>query len=345
MRRLRVLNLGMSTPLRSQACYHGIAEAMQPDDDAVLILTRPSARYLSLGLHQDANAELDLEQCHALGLSVIRRHTGGGSVLLGPDQLFFHFITPHRHAPQAPRDLYPWFIEPISRCYQRLGIAAHWVAPNDIQVAGRKIGGTGAARINHASVLVGSFLGDFDHDLMAHCIRAPSPEYRQWYARAMTSHMTTLCAQLGRLPNDDELIGLLFAEITPCLGLEPQFDLPRAHELAAIAEWEAELGDPDWLHQPGRKAVAHGVKIAWGIYLSEIQHQGYRVLLLQHHGRIGELLLKQEDTSLDALAQALCGVALEPQALLAAIIRHGGMTDTEAVTLCEALLAGRHQES
>lgn len=345
MKRLRVLDLGSSTPLRSQACYHGIAEAMQPDDDAVLILTSPNTPYLSVGLHQDITQEIDLGYCRQAGLAIIRRHTGGGTVLLDENQLFFHFIIPYGRGPQSPRELYPLFIEPIVRCYQALGINARWVAPNDIQVDGRKIGGTGAARINQASILVGSILFSFDHALMARCVLAPSEDYRQWFTRALATHMTTLDQQLVQRPTHLDIMNRLLPELQHCLGLSTCFDTPGRHELASIADWEHQLLDPDWLHQTGRKAVTHGVKIAWGVYLTETKTAGIRVLMLQNKGCIAELLLEQVGKNYTDLARALHLTPLQYGPLHAAIQTHlGGADDTEAQALSQAIMTGYHQE-
>jgi lipoate-protein ligase A len=45
-------------------------------------------------------------------------------------------------------------------------------------VAGRKIGGTGAASIGEATVMVGSFMFDFDTETMSRCLKVPSEKFR-----------------------------------------------------------------------------------------------------------------------------------------------------------------------
>ena len=46
---VRLLDMGVVRPLRSQSIYHGIAAAMTPGSDPALILCRSSKSFLSLG--------------------------------------------------------------------------------------------------------------------------------------------------------------------------------------------------------------------------------------------------------------------------------------------------------
>jgi len=112
------------------------------------------------------------------GLPVLRREIGGGAVYLDRNQLFYHFIFPRHRAPAAALDLFPWFIEPVLRTYRSLGIAAQYRPINDIHVAGRKIGGTGAARMDRAEGVVGSLMFDFDVQTMARVPKVPSEKVR-----------------------------------------------------------------------------------------------------------------------------------------------------------------------
>ena len=96
-------------------------------------------------MHQEVAREVDVAYCRTQGLPIIRRQVGGGAVYLDRGQLFTHFIYPRKKAPEFAVNLYPRFIEPVVRTYRELGVDAVYRPINDIQVDGRKIGGTGAA--------------------------------------------------------------------------------------------------------------------------------------------------------------------------------------------------------
>ncbi|WP_372840370.1 biotin/lipoate A/B protein ligase family protein [Phaeovulum sp.] len=325
--KLRVIDFGHVSALRSQAVYHGLAEAMTPDSDPVLSLVSPSTPYVCVGMHQDINKEVDREFCASRNLPIYRRHVGGGAVYLDENQLFTHFVFPAGKAPQRAAELYPLFIEPVVRTYREMGINANYRPVNDIQVEGRKIGGTGAASIGNATVMVGSFMIDFDTETMSKCLKVPSEKFRDKLRQTLDDYMTTMVKQLGEKPDRGALKSVFLRHCSDVLNVEPVIDQPTPAELAAIARAEAELSDPEWTEVQHRKLVALGVKIAANTHLTEAAHKApgglIRVSLLDAEGSVADLVLSGDFTCLppegvDQLAAALKGTALEPAALQAA---------------------------
>lgn len=328
--RLRVLDFGSVPALRSQAVYHGVAQALKPDDEPVLTLVNPLEPYVCVGLHQEVALEVDEAYCQANGLPIVRRHVGGGAVYLDHNQMFFHFIFPSHKVPRFVAELYPMFIEPVVRTYKALGIAANFRPINDIHVNGRKIGGTGAATIEHATVMVGSFMFDFDTESMAKCLKVPSEKFRDKLRAGLNDYMSTMAKELSALPSRERVKALFLDNIAHTLGVEPYEDTPTAAELAAIEAQQRELADPEWTFQLGRKFVAMGVKIAAGTHLTEGAYKApgglVRVRLLEKDGYIDDLLLSGDftcfpDDAVDRLSQELRGTALELEPLQAAVAR------------------------
>ena len=326
--RLRVLDFGYVPALRSQAVYHGIAAAMRADDDPVLSLVNPETPYVCVGIHQEIAKEVDEDFCKAEGLPVIRRHVGGGAVYLDRNQMFTHFIYPRRKAPEFAANLYPMVIEPVVRTYRDLGIAAEYRPVNDIQVAGRKIGGTGAASIAKATLLVGSFMFDFDTAKMARCLKVPSEKFRDKLKTTLDDYMTTMVKQLKQVPSREEVKALFLKHCRDALGVTPVEDEPTAAELKEIEAAEAALSDPAWTYREGRKLVELGVKVSAGMHLTESMHKArgglIRVHLLARDGRIADLMLSGDFTCLppegiDQLAEKLRGTALDQVALTEAV--------------------------
>jgi lipoate-protein ligase A len=325
--RLRVLDFGFDTALGSQAVYHGVAEAIGDDDDPVLTLINPTDPYVCVGVHQEIAKEVDEAFCAAEGLQIIRRHVGGGAVYLDKNQMFFHFMYPRAKAPELAANLYPRFIEPAVRTYRELGVAAEYRPINDIQVAGRKIGGTGAASIGEATVMVGSFMFDFDTATLAKCLKVPSEKFRDKLKSTLDDYMTTMTRELDTLPSRDHVKALFLKHCAAALGVEPVEDRPTAAEEAAIAEQEAALSDPEWTHRQGRKFVELGVKISAGTHLTESAHKArgglIRAHLVARDGAIADLMLSGDftclpDDGVDRLAAKLAGTKLDQGALAAA---------------------------
>lgn len=328
--RLRVLDFGLVPALRSQAVYHGLAETIGPDSDPILSLASPETPYVCVGLHQDIAKEVDQDYCAAHGLPVWRRHVGGGAVYLDRNQLFTHFIFPEAKAPQRADVLYRTFIEPVVRTYREIGVEAAYRPVNDIQVNGRKIGGTGAATIGDATVLVGSFMLDFDTATMARCLKVPSEKFRDKLRQSLDDYMTTMVKELGRMPDRADLKARFLRHCAEVLGVEPVEDQPTVAEWAAIARAEAQLADPEWTDVQRRKLVAQGVKIAAGTHLTEAAHKApgglIRVSLLEREGQVADLVVTGDFTCLppegiDALTAQLAGTALTREALEPALAR------------------------
>jgi lipoate-protein ligase A len=326
--RLRVLDFGLVPALKSQAIYHGVAHALKTGDDPVLTIVSPSSPYVCVGMHQEIGKEVDEEFCRAQGLPVIRRHVGGGAVYLDHNQMFFHFMYPREKAPQLAANLYPRFIEPVVRTYRELGVNAEYRPVNDIQVNGRKIGGTGAASIGDATVMVGSFMFDFDTATMARCLKVPSEKFRDKLKSTLDDYMTTMAKEMPALPDRKDVLDRFLRHCADVLRVEPQFDKPTPAETEAIAQQEHELADPEWTSRQGRKLNELGVKISAGRHLTESAHKArgglIRTHLLALDGRIEELMLSGDFTCLpedgvDRLAAALHGVPLEQEKLTAAV--------------------------
>ncbi|MDR3472993.1 MAG: lipoate--protein ligase [Devosia sp.] len=326
--RLRVLDFGLVPAIRSQAVYHGIAETITADSDPVLSLASPATPYVCVGMHQEVSKEVDEAFCRSAGLPIYRRHVGGGAVYLDRNQLFTHFIYPRAKAPQFAINLYPLFIEPVVRTYRDLGINAVYRPINDIQVDGRKIGGTGAASIGEATLMVGSFMFDFDTATMARCLKVPSEKFRDKLRQTLDDYMTTMVKLLQVPPSREAVKARFLANCATVLGVEPVEDQPTRDELAAIKKAEADLADPGWTYLQGRKLVEMGVKIAAGTHLTESAHKApgglIRVHLLGRHGRIEDLMLSGDFTCLppdgvDRLSECLKGTELLPEALTRAI--------------------------
>ncbi|ANB02674.1 lipoate--protein ligase [Ectothiorhodospira sp. BSL-9] len=321
---LRVLDFGSQPALRSQAVYHGIAHHMQPGDTPVLTLVNPSSPYVCVGLHQDVALEVDEDYCQAHQLPIIRRHVGGGAVFLDQNQLFFHFIYPAEKAPRRVSDIYSHFIEPVIQTYHRLGVQAIFRPVNDIHVDGRKIGGTGAASIGDATLMVGSFMFDFDVDTMSRCLKVPSEKFRDKLRAGMSDYITTLTRELGEPPSRETVIKTFMEELAVHLRVEPVMDQATAAEEASIAEQEKELQDPEWTYQKGRRFIERGVKISADTHLAEGAFKApgglIRSRLLAKDDHIVDLSLSGDFTvfpedGMQRLADALKGVPLTQDSL------------------------------
>lgn len=189
---VRLLNLGLCEPWRTQAVYHAIAETMTARTPDTLVICRPASPYLCLGYHQVLDRVLDRKECEARNIPVYRRRVGGGLTYLDRDQLFYQCIFHESRVPAHSKDVYARMLAAPVATLRRLGLDAALRFENEIEIGDRRVAGIGGARIGEAMVVVGNLLFDFDHDTLTHVWRTPTAAFRARAASALLERLVTL---------------------------------------------------------------------------------------------------------------------------------------------------------
>ena len=324
---IRLLDLAPVSPIRSQSIYHAVGYAMGSGSPDTIMLVSPNAPYVSIGRHQDANREVDLEYCTDHGYPVIRREVGGGAVYLDGNQLFTQWIFGAEHLPATVEARFELYIDSLIKTYRALGIAADYRPINDIHVNGRKIGGTGAARMDRAEVVVGSLMFDFDTATMAQVLRVPSEKFRDKVRQTLDDYMTTMRRELGEPPARTEVVAAYLAACAEVLGRPIVPGELRADELALAEEFDARFATRAWLEEGGGLRRP-GVKIHEGVRLGEGAYKAagglIRCIATVRDERLDDVAFSGDFTALPASVPAdldavLVGCELDEAALLARV--------------------------
>jgi lipoate-protein ligase A len=327
MNRIRLLDLGTVPAVRSQTCYHAAACALGADSPDTIILVRPAEPYVCIGFHQDLEREVDLDYCRSRGLPVYRREVGGGAVYLDENQLFLQWIF---HPASLPADLegrFRLFSQPLVQTYRSLGIDARHRPVNDIQVGGKKIGGTGAARIGPAEVVVGSLMFDFDKAAMARVLKVPSEKMRDKVFQSLELYLTTIREQIGEVPDRHRVSRLYLEHCAEILEAEIVPGEWTEDEELRAREFDRRFGSPDWLFQDGPFRLS-GIKIHEDVEVAEsvLKAPGglIRVAARFRSGRIDDLSISGDftivpRTALPDIERALRGIRPEGRAVRAVL--------------------------
>lgn len=328
MNKIRVLDMGLVSPLRSQAIYHGVAYAMTPETPDTIILVGPTNPYVCIGYHQELEKEVDVDFCREGNLPVYRREVGGGAVYLDKNQVFTQWVFQRGHLPFDLEKRFDLYIRPLVETYQSLGINATWRPVNDVHVAGKKIGGTGAAQMGESDVVVGSLMFDFNFDLMARVLKVPSEKMRDKIYQSLNEYMTTMTRELGYTPDYEVVKREYLRQCAETLNVSLEIQDPTPAELAVTEEVEARFASDEWLYQKGGLRQTGAVKIHADVYLVEAAYKArgglIRATARLREGRIDDLTLSGDFTMLPAFAvgaleQALRGVMLESGPLRARV--------------------------
>lgn len=322
-KKIRLLYMEAVTPLRSQTVYHAVGYAMTPDSPNTIIMVSPNAPYVCVGYHQDVQKEVDLDYCEKHGLPVYRREVGGGAVFLDHGQLFTQWIFHKEDLPATLEERFKLYIDPLVATYQALGIPANHRPINDVHVNGRKIGGTGAAQMGIAEILVGSLMYSFDKKTMSQVLKVPSEKMRDKIFESLEAYMTTMTEELGAAPGRAVVKDLYIRKVSEALGAEIYEGEWTAEEETMAREIDARLASDEWLYQKGQ--LRHqGVRIHQDVHIVEaaFKAQGglIRIIARLREGRIDDVTMSGDFTllpvfALGALEQSLRGVSATPETL------------------------------
>ncbi len=133
-----------------------------------------------IGANERPEQVVDAEACAVKEVEVLKRCTGGGTVLQTGGVLNYSLVTP------APDHLnlkaaFHLGADLVCAILAALGITGTPQGISDVAVADRKISGNAQARRWNALLLHGTLLVDFDFDLADKVLRHPprEPEYRR----------------------------------------------------------------------------------------------------------------------------------------------------------------------
>jgi len=134
-----------------------------------------------LGRGGDASAEVYEEVCALEKIPILRRSSGGGSVVLGPGCLNFSFVLSLDRRPEllGVRRSYEIILGTVVQALSRRGIKLCGLS--DLTSEGRKISGNAQKRTRRALLHQGTILYNFDIDLFARFLREPprQPAHRK----------------------------------------------------------------------------------------------------------------------------------------------------------------------
>jgi lipoate-protein ligase A len=182
---MKYLDLTFDDAARNLACDEALlelAEAQQLNDS--LLRVWESANYfVVLGHSNPMSSEINVAACEANGISILRRMSGGGTVMQGPGCLNYSLIlTSTTHRLSSIGGDFHYVLERHRNLIAQLaGVAARIDGISDLTVKGRKFSGNAQYRKSRAVLIHGTFLLGFDLSLIDRYLHLPAkqPLYRR----------------------------------------------------------------------------------------------------------------------------------------------------------------------
>ena len=123
----RLLNMGKNSAAMNMAVDEAILTAQKEQPNPTLRFygwTQPS---FSFGYFQDISSEVDIEACRGDGIELIKRMTGGGTVVHGWE-LTYTLILPRNAGELSVSEAYQRIGHSLVKAFQKLGIPAQCYA-------------------------------------------------------------------------------------------------------------------------------------------------------------------------------------------------------------------------
>ena len=225
-------NLALDEALLS-ACEEAAREG-GPAGGEVLRFWESGTPFVVLGVSGKMLHEVDLEACERCGIPVLRRASGGGTVLQGPGCLNFSLILSLAIRPELA-DLRKGISCILERTARGLGLEALcFRGTSDLALGDRKVSGNAQKRTRHALLHHGTLLHGMDPGDVGRFLPPPpkEPAYR-----AGRTHEEFL----GNLPLDAERMKARLRTAWEATPAGPEWHPPRVQEL--ITE---KYGNPAW---------------------------------------------------------------------------------------------------
>lgn len=178
-----LLDLTLSSPLENLALEEALLEELEEQGGTPVLRLWESDRYfVVLGRSSGIDDDVHLEACRKDCVPVLRRASGGGTVLQGPGCLSYAFVLPIAlHADLRDiRRTNEFFLRPIATALSRWQPAITLQGISDLAVDRRKISGNAQRRTRTALLFHGTLLHGMQAKVISRYLKEPKrqPEYR-----------------------------------------------------------------------------------------------------------------------------------------------------------------------
>lgn len=169
----RLIDTGLGTARRSLALSAALIELRREERIGDLLRLHRFRPAAILGLHGDAERELDTGWCQEQGVEIARRPTGGGAVYMDPGILCWDLLLSTRRAGRDLPAMMARACAAVATALAACGIAARAEPPGAILTEAGKVGGVAGMADGPILLLQGTLIFAADAGALAASLRRP----------------------------------------------------------------------------------------------------------------------------------------------------------------------------
>jgi lipoate-protein ligase A len=179
-----LLDLTLPSPVENLALDEALLEnVVQNGANPVLRLWESDHHFVVLGRSSSVTEDVHIDACRRDNIPILRRASGGGTVLQGPGCLSYALVLPIglyadlRDIRHTYRFVLSRIVEPLSRWQSAIAVQGI----SDLAVQGRKISGSAQRRTKEALLFHGTILYRMDAETISLYLKQPKrqPDYRR----------------------------------------------------------------------------------------------------------------------------------------------------------------------
>jgi lipoate-protein ligase A len=183
VRSFRLLDLTLPSPIENLALDEALLDDLEENGhDPILRFWESDRHFVVLGRASSLTDDVHVSACRQDRIPVLRRASGGGTILQGSGCLSYAFVLPILLHPDL-RDIRPtnrFILQRIAKALHRWQPAIAFQGVSDLAIEGLKISGNAQQRKRKALLFHGTILYSMQADLIARYVKHPKrkPDYR-----------------------------------------------------------------------------------------------------------------------------------------------------------------------
>ena len=182
---MKLLELTLDPPVANVALDEAILEFAEASTNhcEVLRIWEPLEPIVVLGRSSPIATEANLSFCQSENIPIVRRCSGGQSIVTGPGCLMYAVLLDYRLRPELRmlEQAHRFVMTNMQEAIKSLGIETTLEGTSDLTFNGRKFSGNALRCKRNWLIYHGTMICEFDIDLIPKCLGNPirQPEYRQ----------------------------------------------------------------------------------------------------------------------------------------------------------------------
>ena len=218
MSAVRFLDTTLDAPAANIALDEALLDRAERDlAGETLRVWESPAYFVALGTGVKWREEVFVSRCRSDGVTIVRRRSGGGTVLQGPGCLNFAVVLGCQRDQRlrAIRGSYAYVFERLVRAFEGRDIRLTPQLISDLTLNDRKVSGNAQHRKRRFILHHGTFLYDFDLQAISRYLREPSDQPAHRERRMHSDFLANLPA--GR----DEIVEIILDAFGPVAPASP----------------------------------------------------------------------------------------------------------------------------